>query len=229
MDNPSVKYYYSNIHREAAELFSKLAKDQEDKHREIEAKRGKEIMPTKIYTLHKIYVVNSILSSTAFLEASINEFYQEIYDGNDTYIKKLKPIHVDRLNYHWETTELRNQSAYILDKYQSALEFCEKEIFDKGRRHYSNAKRSIRLRNELTHFKPEFNNANKPHKILTRFNAKLFRNPLFGTSDDIYTLNKILSHKTATWITKAYEDFVDAFFEKFEIRPNYKRIKTTIF
>lgn len=229
MNNPSVKYYYSNIHREAAELFSKLAKDQEDKHREVEAKRGKEIMPTKIYMIHKIYAVNSILSSTAFLEAVINEFYQEIHDGNDAYIKKLNPVHVGRLNYHWETTELRNKSAHILDKYQNALEFCEKELFDKRESHYSNVKIAIKLRNELTHFKPEFNNPSNPHRILNRFNARHFRNPLFGSSDDIYTLNKILSHDTAAWIIKAYKKFIDAFFAKFNLKPNYKKIKTTVF
>lgn len=229
MNNPSVKYYYSNIHREAAELFSKLAKDQEDKHKETEAKRGKEIMPTKIYTLHKIYVVNSILSSTAFLEATINEFYQEIYDGNNAYTKKLKPAHICKLNCFWEINELKNKSTKILEKYQEALEICEKKIFDKGKKHYSNVKTSIRLRNELTHFKPEFNDAKKPHKILKHFNMKHLRNPLFGNSDDIYTLNKILSHNTADWMIKAYKDFIDAFFKKFDLKPNYKRIKTTIF
>jgi hypothetical protein len=86
---------------------------------------------------HRTYVTNAILSAVSFLEAAINELFQDAFDRRPNYIggltEELRAILAD----YWEMTELSTRPAIsLLDKYQLALRFAGQEPLDKGRRPY---------------------------------------------------------------------------------------------
>ncbi len=66
---------------------------------------------------HRAYVVNSIMSSVAFLEAAINELYQDAFDGHESYIGLLPPQVRSLLGEFWAMIEGDSRPTLsILDK-----------------------------------------------------------------------------------------------------------------
>ena len=58
---------------------------------------------------HRIYVINSVLSAVAFLEAAINELFQDAYDEHQIYINGFAS-HVIR-DLDDEVFEFRNSGS----------------------------------------------------------------------------------------------------------------------
>lgn len=114
----AMRMYFSTYHFWAAHHFSKLAGEIEDKY------DGRSIFNIE----HRAYVINSILSSIAFLGAAINELYQDAYDSYLPYLKNLDQKVISVLSDLWDMTEQNNKSfLYILDKYQITLRVAKKK------------------------------------------------------------------------------------------------------
>jgi hypothetical protein len=71
-----MRTYFSTYHLWAAEHFARLAANIEGAH------TGKPTFNIK----HRAYVTSSILSAVAFLEAAINEFFDDVTDGHSGYV-----------------------------------------------------------------------------------------------------------------------------------------------
>ncbi len=71
----SMRIYFSTYYLWAAEHFWKLAGEIETSH------QGR----PQFNLQHRVYIMNSILSATAFLEAAINEFYEIVLDDPKVY------------------------------------------------------------------------------------------------------------------------------------------------
>jgi hypothetical protein len=70
---------------------------------------------------HRAYVTNCIFSAASFLEAAINELFQDVADGHESYVANLDAGSKRILSEFWTFTEERNRSAFnLLDKYQLA-------------------------------------------------------------------------------------------------------------
>jgi len=141
----SMRSYFSTYFLWSAEHLSKLAANIEDSH------KGR----SRFSIEHRAYVINSILSSVAFLEAAINELYQDAYDNHMNYIENIDQEIINNLAEIWKITEVnKGSSIKLLPKYQLALIIREKEKFDEGMNPYQDASLVIDLRNFLAHYKP---------------------------------------------------------------------------
>jgi hypothetical protein len=94
----------------------------------------------------RTYVANSILSSVSFIEAAVNELFQDASDNHDSYIKSLSTDSIARLSGFLGTDEERKLS--VVEKYDKALELCNKEQFYTGSKPYQDAALVTKLRNE---------------------------------------------------------------------------------
>lgn len=114
------------------------------------------------------YVSGSVIMSVAALEAYINEVfvdYQIYFPDRDAVIFELL----------WEAIK---KSDKTLDKYQTALKLNRVSLFEIGKNPYQDAKLLIGLRNELVHFKPEWDDdANEHIKLATKLESKIDFSP----------------------------------------------------
>lgn len=114
--------YFSTYHLWAAKHFLDLA-NKIEKNGQIEP----------VFSIeHRAYVHNSVLSSVAFLEAAINELFQDAYDEHQSYIQGLDAQIIKELAKHWANTELKRKFEKTLQKYQQALIIAGKETMIKG-------------------------------------------------------------------------------------------------
>jgi len=206
--------YFSRVHLRAIEHFSKLAGEIEDSH------SGQ----PHFYIEHRMYVINSLLSASAFLEAAINEVYQDAYDKHITYLESLDPKVIATLADFWEMTEQDNKRILsTLDKYQLALRFVGKEPFRKGENPYKDASIVIKLRNFLTHYKPKSLGGDQIHSLEKYLKGKFPENKTMISSGNPYFPDKALGRGCTEWAYKSVRNFADSFFERMVISPAYQQ------
>ena len=166
----TMRVYYSTYHLWAARHFTRLARDIEDAH----------VGSSAFDIAHRSYVTNAILSAVAFLEAAVNELFQDAADGHSSYIAPLDAHCSKLLAGLWQDGEGSSVSGWpILDKYQVVLLGSGKDIFDKGAPPYQAARLAIRLRNTLTRFRPETQGEDSLSKMAAGLKSQRFPlNPL---------------------------------------------------
>lgn len=91
-----------------------------------------------------------VISSVAYLEADINEFFSHASEERHAFGVANNPVVLDRIRQTWNI----DQRGSVLDKYNLALALCDQATFDRGAMPYSAAALLVRLRNALVHFKP---------------------------------------------------------------------------
>ncbi|MBD0305646.1 MAG: hypothetical protein ICV76_03715, partial [Nitrospiraceae bacterium] len=117
------------------------------------------------------------------MEAAINELFKDVVDGHESYISALDYESKKGIKTFWSLTEKQNRSPFsILAKYQIVLAFCRKEQFQKDAQPYQDAYLAIKLRNELTHYKPEKYGGEAQHKFFKQLPGKFSDNPLMAGS-----------------------------------------------
>src|SRR3546814_369824 len=171
--------------------------------------------------------VSSVIVSTAFLEATINELFSDCADAHSTErIAALQTKHL--MGRLWEKGIPRTAAYPILDKYEIALELNDKSPIDSGTNPYQDVKLLVELRNALIHYEPETivghsgHEVPKLHKFQKRFAGKFDANPLTGAGNPFYP-DKILGAGCAKWVVKAAVAFTDEFFQRLRISPTYDR------
>lgn len=132
-----IKEWFSHGHLIAAELFEQKARGLEQ-----DPKSGSR-NESSVELEHRISVIYSVMASTAFLEARINELYDEAVDAIETF-----PHHYDQemgygpvdderfMNLIKNLEEVGNRSFThkpTLLKYQMILAYAGEEPFDTGR------------------------------------------------------------------------------------------------
>lgn len=168
---------------------------------------------------HTSYVITSIISSVAFLEASINEIYQDVVDDhNGSYTKNINKNTEIIMKGVWSIIERRG----VLEKYQFALDASSLEEFKKGMSTYQNARLSILLRNELVHYKPESFGGGEEHDFANTLQGKFQINPLMSNKSNPFFPEQCLGWGCAEWVLKSCLGFADDFFERMNITPNYQ-------
>jgi len=106
-----MRVYYSSYHLWATEHFSYLAAEIEDAH----------VGPKRLDVRHRAYVTGSLLSSVAFLEATVNELFQDAADRHEPYLSALTADQTRAMAAVWRGNKAK---VPILDKYQLALALC---------------------------------------------------------------------------------------------------------
>lgn len=140
--------YIAGSHLFAASHFSKLSG---------EIERAKQ-SPQETVNYHEStrnhvsYVPGAIMSSVAFLEATINELFSTATDSS--FGVGLPAEYTKRLAAVWKLEHIR-QRVSIIEKYQLALELCDELLFESGLQPFQDTKLLIQLRNALVHYVPE--------------------------------------------------------------------------
>lgn len=174
---------------------------------------------------HRAYVTNTFLSAVAFLEAAINEVFQDAFDEHTTYIGSLGAEVRSVLADFWKMTEAESKSSLsMLDKYQLTLRFAGKEPF-KRRESIPGCKLRVKIRDTLMHYKPQSLGEKNIHKLEAQLKVKFPENKLISGSGNPYFPDKALGKGCAEWAVKSALNFADSFFTRIGIVPNYQKVK----
>jgi hypothetical protein len=196
-----MRVYYSSYHLWAAKHFVQMAAKIEDAH---------EGEPT-FNIEHRAYVTNAILSSFAFMEAAVNE-------PMDLNVQTL-------LANMWDLTETRNRSTFhVLDKCQVALVLARKEPIPKNEQLFENANLLRKLRNELMHYKPQTLGESDSRSLDRSLVSKFPPNKLMAGAGNPSFPDHLLGKGCAQWAVTSSENYMNAFFARLGVVPNYQRV-----
>ena len=137
-----MRAYYSTYHLWSARHFASIAAS-------VEARPGKR---PRFDIEHRAFVTGCLLSSVSFLEAAVNELYQDAADEHMSYLEPLDPRALSALAGSWNQGADRHT---ILQKYQLACHLTRRDPFEPGEEPFKSAALLIRLRNELVHYVPK--------------------------------------------------------------------------
>ena len=205
--------YFSTHHLWSARHFAALATAQE-------AVQGQ---TPRFSVRHRSYVISAITGSVAFMEAAINEVFQDAADDRESYIHPLAPAVRTTLGAFWTVTDDGKKYIPVQEKYNLALCMAGKSLIDRGQNPYTDAKILINLRNWLIHFRPEDFSSDTEHKLGTRLKEKKFpSNALMAGAGNSYFPDHALGAGCAHWAHTAAVNFVDRFASVLGLTLNYQ-------
>jgi len=156
---------------------------------------------------HRAYVVGAIVLAAMTMETCINGIYLDACGKN---LKGLDDQEIALLAEWWAFLDERR--AGTLFKYQHALLLVRKPKLPPERNPCKDADNLIFLRNALTHYKPERDDAKMYGKIRKRLEGKFDVNPL-APNAYLWFPEQCLGSGCAKWAVGAAEEFVRAFCE----------------
>jgi hypothetical protein len=198
-----VKHNFSRQHFIAARHFANLAASTE----------GKESLSEQEKNEHRAYVIGSVVLSAAFIEASINEFYLEAVDGNQTSLVGLTTQQMAMLAERWKKVA-RGQ---VLKKYQIALAICGKEQFNTTSEPFQGTDGLVKMRNVLMHYRPEWDDELREHKdVQERLTGRFPLNSL-ASAGSLWFTHQCLGAGCAQWAATQAARFVTEFCTRLSI------------
>lgn len=151
------------------------------------------------------YASGSILLSVAALESYANELFVDTPSN----FPDVKP---DVLEKKW--AEIEKKSS-ILEKFSTALTLLDAKAFDKGAQPYQDTRKLICLRNELTHFKPEWLHKQLKHDKLSRqLQGRFEGSPFLLDKDEGLFPHRFASHSCTKWAVETCLAFAAEFESK---------------
>jgi len=186
---------------------------------------------------HEVFVLNSILSSVAFLESTINEFYADAADDAYFFTDEKNEALLKIIGEKWRN-EKNFDRAPLLHKYQKILIIAEKPVFDDGIPVFSDIRNLIEIRNYLMHYKREWIVIQKgevPEDHEETFGEKLervtenrfTRNPLAQKNRPFFP-DICFGHGCAEWAVETSIAFADLFFKKLELPAPYEGVRNEL-
>ena len=165
----------------------------------------------------------SIISSVAYLESTINEFYSDCCDEakdymNVEYLNGLDPNTLVFLADKWNCDKFETNKTLI--KYEQALKLVTMNCFDTKEKTYIDVKDLLRVRNSLVHYKAMWQGsvANESPYNLNHLKGKFNMNPFMKNSDNEFFPYKCLGKGCARWGIKSAIDFVSSFYGKIGVK-----------
>lgn len=166
---------------------------------------------------HRSYVVTSLLSSVAFLEAVVNEVFVDAVDSNSR-VASLGSRCIELMAETWLTSE---RGLGTLDKYQMALLFAGKPRFLKGENPYQDVSSVITIRNSLIHFKPRWHDHGETEQLEKRLSGKFDLNPYLAGTGNPWFPGKVLSAGCAEWAVACCRTLTQAWSDQLELPRHY--------
>jgi hypothetical protein len=145
------------------------------------------------------YAVACILLTSAVLESYANELFSD----RGTVFPDAAPKYIDKI---WTITERRPP----LEKLDLVLELREQPALDKKTKLYKAISAVILLRNELTHFKPEWTNEPRKHHVISD-TLKGYFTPSAITNDPLIFPRAWITHSCTSWAVNATLEFIEEF------------------
>jgi hypothetical protein len=147
---------------------------------------------------HRAYAVSAVLSSVVFLEALVNETFQDAADGNASRIAPLDQRCIDLMGEYWNDSD-GGRHVSILEKFEKALLFADRPRLDRGATPYQDAKLLIGIRNRLVHFRPAWMTAGEQTKEEAKVKGKFAENALMAGKGNPWFPDKCLGAGCAQW------------------------------
>lgn len=189
--------------------------------------------PENIIDQHSAYVIASIFTAISFLEASINEILRDSNDAaKGTYREAETYIPADIIPKLAQFTDIfkKNRNIPILQKYQIALEFSQKERFNEQEKLYLDILNFKALRNKLVHYIPSWSKIEPPEEYvpgdeLQKYLYGMFElNPLTGKGNP-FLFDKCLGYGCCKWGIESSIAFTDEFCSRTGIISKYANIR----
>ena len=183
---------------------------------------------------HEAFVLNSVLSSVAFLESTINELYADASDDAYFFADAEHEALLHTISEGWRN-EKNFDRAPMVNKYQKILEIVRVPPFDDGDQAFANVRQLIEIRNHLMHYKREWvvlhetrspgasggTTSDRFGKILRK---KFAVNP-FSAGNLPFFPDQCLGHGCAEWAIVNSVIFTDAFFRRLGLPAPYDGIR----
>jgi hypothetical protein len=190
--------------------------------------------PAALQLRHEVFILNSVLSSVAFLESAINELYADAADDAYFYADEKQEALLKSIGEGWRN-EKNFDRAPLLNKYQKILLIAGKYEFDEGDQAFANLRILIEIRNHLMHYKREWvvvrdgrtpdtreeTTTEKFEKILRK---KFAMNPFARKNQPFFPV-KCLGHGCAEWAIINSLIFTNEFFRRLELPAPYEGIR----
>lgn len=218
--NMTLRYYFSTEALVSAYKTAKISQKIIDDHQDL-----KEPVVDIDYASS---VTNTIINSVIFMEATINEFFLDIYQApNDSLlsVNNLGTKAIRRIKDYLMINDNFIKSESILSKYNLALFILEKDKLQPGNEPYQSANDLICFRNELVHYKIVTINSlqSESSTLEKRLQSKFALHPLSQGLDSIYYPfpRSHFSHDCAKWAINSSRKFVQDFFDRINLQPVY--------
>lgn len=179
---------------------------------------------------HHGYVLSSIIASVAFLEAVVNELFQDAADeraGPDAFITPLSEDCRRLMAALWRSTREGFRLGPI-ERYEMLLAFAGAPSLNRGGQVYEDAKAAIALRDKLVHFRPEDQSAeDEAHAMERRLRGKFPENALMARAGNAWWPDHALGQGAAVWTHRSVKALADHVSDAIGIEPNYRRQEAT--
>jgi len=186
---------------------------------------------------HEVFILNSILSSVAFLESTINELYADAADDAYFFNDEKNEALLKIIGEKWRN-EKNFDRAPLINKYQKILMIADNPPFDVDNPVFSNIRNLIEIRNYLMHYKREWivvqkgemsgdieeTHGEKLEKMLWN---KFVINPLAQKNRPFFP-DTCFGHGCAEWAVENSLAFTDEFFKKLDLPAPYDGIKNEL-
>lgn len=167
---------------------------------------------------HRAYAINAILSSVAYMEAAINQVFQDAADGEEYYLRSLSRDSKATMKKLWTN----KRRLGLLEKYRLALKGARQSLLDRGSPLYERAYLVVQLRNALVHAMPTSYTVGTKDQYgwVKSLKAKRFaRHPLMRNSGNPFFPDKCLAYGCAKWALNSCEKFVARFYKEMGLNP----------
>lgn len=219
----TTRTYFSIQHLQSAALFARQAALVETNWH-----------ATADNTLYSSLIAHStaaVLSTTAFLEAVINELFMDSVENPEGHVKGLDAATIAQLADLWKLGIPRRAGYSILDKFQVALTQARKPLFEPGIRPYQDTNILVQLRNNLIHYEPQWvveTNTGAPEAVSTpqlvrKLDGKFALSPI-----PLSSLLKYLAHGAAQWAVVSSIAFADEFFTRMGLPIPYDHVRSEL-
>lgn len=215
----SVRNYLSAQHLWTARHNAELCRRREG---EVFGKRPIDVQ-------HRSYATTGVLLSVAFLEAVVNEVYEDCADGRHVGERVAPLSDASRVNLagFWESAG--NGRYPLLGKYQMALLLGGAKQFDKGMQPYQDAQLLVDLRNALVHFRPEWHDSDGDRRLSKRLAERVKPSGLLSAEDgsDWVTV-KVLGAAGAEWAVATAQRFASEWSVRLGVPRLFEREMTNM-
>lgn len=172
---------------------------------------------------HEDLVISSVISSVAFLEATVNEIFSDAVDGVQPdaggTLEGMSERAVRQMAGWWEAADRREST---LAMYQMLLLFNDREPLDRGGDPYQSAAATIDLRNSLVHFHPTTIYDSTVHTLEKKLKGRFEVNSLRASTHTNWWPYLALSAGCAEWCCAAVEAFAGGVADEIGFQPFYR-------
>jgi hypothetical protein len=155
---------------------------------------------------HRALIVACVMQASAALESEL----AEVLEYGPGHHLGSNGIDRDALLFIGPFAEIIGRCPGVLERWAMLLHLLKKPAFDKGQWPYQDAELLVGLRNELVHYRSQWDGVTKKKSVLVGLRAKRFARPTFLADNVNIFPQAVLSAECAEWACVTAAGFLDA-------------------